>query len=200
MDDPSAGPIGPWPARPPWPRDTIAAVCLDGGIASATLACWLTAGGQPWRALCVAAPGAPARALEAARAIAGERPRVEVALGAALAAPAGWAIAAQAARALEASWLALAPRETDGEPMPLRLAAAEAALQADGFGGLYAPLWGHDAPRLGRLALALGVPFEHTWDCEAEVRCGECSGCRERARLFRALGRPDPLAADVTFQ
>ncbi len=46
-----------------------------------------------------------------------------------------------------------------------------------------------------RLAASLGVPLEHTWSCYREGRrhCGECEGCRRRARAFSEAGVSDPL-------
>ncbi|HEY9722144.1 MAG TPA: 7-cyano-7-deazaguanine synthase [Oscillatoriaceae cyanobacterium] len=195
-----SGPIGPWPAPPDWPRGAAAALCLDGSLASATLGGWLTACGRDWIGLLVSSPGTPARAFEAARRMAGDRPTLACPLPAPLATPAGWALAAHVARGAEASWLALAPRDDGEKPLPLRMAAADEALRADGFGGIYAPLWGYEPVALGRLAIALGVPFEDTWECREEARCGACPGCVERASMFRALGIHDPLPPNATIR
>ena len=79
-------------------------------------------------------------------------------------------------------------------PLPIRLHAAENALLTNGLDGLWAPLLGWEPVEVGRLALALGVPFAHTWDCETEPACGICPGCQGRMRVFKQLGMPDPLA------
>lgn len=41
----------------------------------------------------------------------------------------------------------------------------------------------------------LGVPFELTWSCfvSNDKPCGVCSGCRNRAEAFAAIGMEDPL-------
>ena len=76
----------------------------------------------------------------------------------------------------------------------MRLHAAETALVANGLVGLWAPLLGWEMIAVSRLAMALGVPFELTWDCEANTPCDECAGCRDRRRAFKQLGMPDPAA------
>jgi len=45
------------------------------------------------------------------------------------------------------------------------------------------------------LAAGLGVPLERTWSCyrEGSRHCGECEGCRKRAKAFSEAGVSDPL-------
>jgi 7-cyano-7-deazaguanine synthase in queuosine biosynthesis len=186
--------VGPWPAPIPI-GDARAAVWLDGTIASALIAHWFTQAGARWVAL--VDQHRPARARAAAEAVARH-------LGAdvqlvdpegPVSAPLGWARAAHAAIAADARWLVLPVTGDDLEPpLPIRLHAAESALTAHGLTGLWAPLLGWDPVALGRLALALGVRFEDTWDCVTEPACGRCPGCLERARLFKQLGIEDPVA------
>lgn len=46
-----------------------------------------------------------------------------------------------------------------------------------------------------RIGLELGVDYAHTWTCYrgAQVPCGECPSCVERAGAFKEIGIPDPL-------
>lgn len=183
-----------WPAPPPF-VGVPAAVWLDGTMASAAIAHALTQANRSWVAL--VDESRPARALEAAIATAGHL-GVSVRLvdpEGPITAPVGWAMAAREAQAAEAPWLVLPVRQDTLEPpLALRLHAAETALLVHGLDGLWAPLLGWDAIAVARLALALGVPFEETWDCEAEAVCGACPGCVERQRAFKQLGMPDPVA------
>jgi hypothetical protein len=204
-------PVGAWPAPIPF-REARAALWLDGSTAGAAIAHWLTQAGADWVALIdhsdhrpgPRAPqgfGTPAgsftRARTAAQALAaslGVSVRPVVAEGP-VTTPLGWAKAAQIGLDAGATWLVLPTLAGGGEPpLPLRLHAAETALNAHGIAGLWVPLLGWDTLAVGRLALALGVPFGHTWDCEADATCGRCAGCRERARMFKQLGIPDPNA------
>jgi hypothetical protein len=189
-------PVGAWPA--PIPFGTArAALWLDGSTAGAAIAHWLTQAGADWVGLIDASPHHTGRAREAAGAIAaalGVRAHPVAAEGP-VTTPLGWAKASQVGLAAGATWLVLPAIGDDGEPpLPLRLHAAETALLAHGMAGLWAPLLGWDGLAVGRLALALGVPFAHTWDCEADTACHQCAGCRARARTFKQLGLPDPQA------
>jgi hypothetical protein len=107
----------------------------------------------------------------------------------------GWAKAGRAARDSGAVHLVLPSRvDTDEPPLPIRLHAAESALGSFGLEALWAPLVGWEPVETFRFALALGVPFEATWDCREDVVCGECDGCRGRVRAFKQLGMRDPVA------
>jgi 7-cyano-7-deazaguanine synthase in queuosine biosynthesis len=89
----------------------------------------------------------------------------------------------------------LPSRADDAEPpLPIRLHAAETALRAGGLEALWAPLVGWASTDTFRLALALGVAFEDTWDCRHDVVCGQCEGCAGRVRALKQLGMRDPLA------
>lgn len=45
------------------------------------------------------------------------------------------------------------------------------------------------------LAVALGVPLEATWSCNRDGlrHCGDCEGCRARAKAFDEAGATDPV-------
>ncbi len=51
-----------------------------------------------------------------------------------------------------------------------------------------------------RLGQRIGTPFHLTWSCDEPTAepCGECRGCRSRARAFEQLGMPDPLLATAS--
>lgn len=189
-------PVGAWPAPIPF-GSARAALWLDGSTAGAAIAHWLTQASADWVALIDHADDRPQLARDAAGAIAaglGVSARPVAAEGP-VTTPLGWAMAAHVGEAAGATWLVLPTVEDDGEPpLPLRLHAAETALNAHGMAGLWAPLLGWDGLAVGRLALALGVPFAHTWDCVADTACHQCPGCRERDRTFKQLGLRDPHA------
>lgn len=188
--------VGAWPA--PIPFGTArAGVWLDGSTASAAIAHWLSQAGCDWVALIDHGAHRPTRAHALAQALAtalGAPTRVVVAEGP-ITTPLGWAKAATVGMASGATWLVLPALSDDAEPpLPLRLHAAETALVAQGLAGCWAPLLGWDGIAVGRLALALGVPFALTWECEGETACHQCRGCRERERAFKQLGMADPNA------
>jgi 7-cyano-7-deazaguanine synthase in queuosine biosynthesis len=189
-------PIGAWPAPIPF-GEARTALWLDGSTAGAAIAHWLTQAGANWVALIDHSDRHPSRARDAAEALAASLgvSTHPVEVEGPVTTPLGWAKASHVGLEAGATWLVL-PTVTDaGEPpLPLRLHAAETALMAHGLSGLWAPLLGWDGLAVGRLALALGVPFDQTWDCEADTACHQCAGCRARARTFKQLGLPDPQA------
>lgn len=187
-------PVGAWPGPLPFGEVRVAA-WLDGTIASGAIASALSGAGIDWVGL--VDTHRPARAQTAAEALARRLGATThgVDPAASVTTLAGWSTAGQAALAAEAAWLVL-PVTHDAEPgppLPLRLHAAETALVAYGLGGLWAPLLGWEPVAIARLALATSVPFELTWDCEAEAACGHCAGCLGRTRAFKQLGMPDPV-------
>jgi 7-cyano-7-deazaguanine synthase in queuosine biosynthesis len=189
-------PVGAWPAPIPFGQ-ARAALWLDGSTAGAAIAHWLTQAGVDWVALIDDGPPHPTRAREAARAIAGSLgvSAHPVTAEGPVTTPLGWAKAAHVGQEAGATWLVLPTLADENEPpLPLRLHAAETALVTHGMAGLWAPLLGWDTVAVGRLALALGVPFTHTWDCVADTACHQCAGCVARERMFKQLGLPDPQA------
>ncbi|MFP5501362.1 MAG: 7-cyano-7-deazaguanine synthase [Candidatus Sericytochromatia bacterium] len=181
--------IGPWPSPPPFTADARAALWLDGGLESAVAAYMLDRAGLTWLALLPA--GAPEEAMAIAAALGA--PTVTLPVAGPLPRLSAWAAASEAAAAEGARWLVTGLSESPGEPpLPLRLLAVETAIRAHGLEGVYAPLLGYTPIEVGRLALALGVPFERTRDCRAS--CGECEACRRRALTFHHLGMVDPAA------
>lgn len=180
---------GPWPGLPPYPPDAVLAVWLDGTLASAVAAGWVARGPNPWHAIAARIDGRPTRGYRAAIGLAHALGREPITLDtpAPFTEPAGWALAHQAARIEDASWLV-----TGATGASLELAAADAALEATGFGGIWAPLFGEEAVHLARLALALEIPLSLTWDCREESACGICPGCLQRVKAFNQLGMPDP--------
>jgi hypothetical protein len=192
----NTSPVGPWPGAIPVGSDR-AAVWLDGSMASAAIAHWLTQAGTRWVALIGTGPGKGREvAHELAEAL-GVR-TVPIAATGPVTSLAGWATAGEAAVAADCPWLVLpATLDATEPPLPLRLHAAEAALQAYGLSGLWAPLLGWEPLTIARLSLALGVPFALTWDCMsngAHAVCGSCAGCVGRHKAFSQLGMPDPRA------
>jgi 7-cyano-7-deazaguanine synthase in queuosine biosynthesis len=171
-------------------------VWLDGSTASGAIACALSHAGVDWVGLVDAQR--PARARSAAEALARRLgvQRLVTDPGGGVTTLSGWSRAGQAAIAARAGWLVLpVSRDTEpGMPLPLRLHAAETALLAHGLDGLWAPLLGWEPVAIARLALGAGVPFELTWDCDVDAVCGRCAGCEGRARAFKQLGLPDPVA------
>ncbi|MNS30257.1 7-cyano-7-deazaguanine synthase [compost metagenome] len=188
-------PVGAWPGPLPFESARVA-VWLDGTTASGAIACALTQAGIDWVGLVDA--HRPARARSAAEALARRlaRESVPAASGGGVTTLSGWSTAGQAAIAAQATWLVL-PVTHDAEPglpLPLRLHAAETALSAHGLDGLWAPLLGWEPVAVARLALGVGVDVNLTWDCAEESACGHCAGCMGRARAFKQLGMPDPVA------
>ena len=59
---------------------------------------------------------------------------------------------------------------------------------------LYAPFVGMTKAQVVACGLELGVPYELTWSCYegADVPCGECATCLDRAHAFAANGVADP--------
>ena len=104
-------PVGAWPAPIPFGEAT-AAVWLDGSMASAAIAHWLTRAGARWTALLDDRPQRPERARSSARALAESLgvTTTSVNTGSPITRPAGWAVAADAAQAAGAGWLVLAVR------------------------------------------------------------------------------------------
>jgi hypothetical protein len=165
-------------------------------MASGAIACALSHAGIDWVGLVDARR--PARARSAAEALA-RRLGVQSAMtdpGSGVTTLSGWSVAGQAAIAAQATWLVLpVPHDAEpGMPLPLRLHAAETALLAHGLDGLWAPLLGWEPVAIARLALGVGAPFDLTWDCAEDSACGHCAGCLGRARAFKQLGLPDPVA------
>lgn len=188
-------PVGAWPGPLPFESARVA-VWLDGTIASGAIAWALTHAGIDWVALIDARRATRGQAGAEAQA---RRLGVQSVLtdsGSGLTTLPGWSAAGQAALTAQATWLVL-PVTHDAEPglpLPLRLHAAETALLAHGLDGLWAPLLGWQPVAIARLALGVGVPFDLTWDCAEEPACGNCPGCLGRARAFKQLGLPDPVA------
>jgi hypothetical protein len=164
---------------------------LDGSLHSATAAAWLNLSGRSWQALII---GPSERGIEAARKLAGDWDVVSHAQDEKVALTSLHALAIAQAIALKhgADFIVLGVPEDAKRPLALRLCALEGALSAESGLRLWAPLIGFDFLEVGRLALALGVSFEHTWDCLSRSACGLCVSCRDRERLFKQLGMPDP--------
>lgn len=181
--------IGPWPSPPPFTADALAALWLDGSLDSTVAAHLLDRAGRQWLGLVPA--GAPVEAMATAAALGA--PTVALPAAGPMPRLSAWAAASEAASGAGARWLVTGLSESPGEPpLPLRILAIETAVRAHGLEGVYAPLLGYAPIELGRLALALGVPFDRTRDCQAA--CGDCEACRRRALMFRQLGMADPSA------
>jgi hypothetical protein len=175
------------------------AVWLDGTLPSAVAAGWVARQHRHWVGLAARVLGRPERGFLAAQALAGELGAETIALDspAGVSTPVGWALAHQAAVTAGASWLVAGFQDEGGVPVALRLHAADEALRLTGFGGIWAPVLNEDAIALARLAQALDLPLQWTWDCAFEIACGTCGACEDRKRAFKQLGTEDPAMAAV---
>lgn len=185
--------IGPWPPPPP---DALldgarTALWLDGTVAAATAAGWLSGHQVKWLALIPSGSPPSERGRQAAESLA-HQAGVEVRplpSGFHWSVPAGWGLAHATAVAAGATWLTLpAWHDPSNGLLPLHLHAAERALMAMGFGGIFAPLLGLEAIAVGRVAIALQVPLAQTWECDQDVACGRCEGCARRRRVWSQIG------------